>query len=410
MQHPYRATKLQPQRGETLIHNTDEANTTLAGLEKALAGKLPRHDRAVKLCARALLYEALGDRKMLETAQEAYAFSKTAQTAQILAVALHYFGRVEESIKMHEQAYRYPHEPGFEIDIDYALSLLYRGKWPEARKILLNMKKRMVYAGHLPDWRGEKVPEISIVGEGGFGDIINYARWIPKIYEMGIKPTLYLSPYMYDNSFKALCESQSWFCPIKRLVETPLKVPATGVFDLFAVFDAMPGTLPSPAPWTFQQKADLPTGKPRVALCWSAQSTESPLMAKGVYRSLTEEQVSRLISETRDHVEWVNLQWGLDTPGTLNLSQKSWNDTATIINSVDAVVTIDTFAVHLAASMGKPVWMLLSGASDWRWGIKGTTTEWYPTVRIFRNNDFGFENALNNLIAAITASELKTNL
>lgn len=413
MQHPYYTTKYKPAPDETLIHNREEGLEVLAKVDRALAGKLSRNERAVKLCARALIHEALGLPTMLETAQDAYAFSKTSQTCQILAVALHYHGRIKECLEFHERAYRYPHQPGLEIDIDYALTLLYRGKWSEGRAILKNIKKRTVYAYHLKDWQGDKVPELSIVGEGGFGDLINYARWIPLIRERGINPTLYLTPYHMSTSFADYARTQPWFCEIKPLNELPLERPAVGVFDLFAVFDVQPDDIPAPAPWNTEFVPyfafDTTLSKPKFGLCWSAQSTESPIMAPGVYRSLTEDQVQKVIHSTSHLVDWVNLQFGTDTPGTILPKHKTWQDTADIIGACDVVVSVDTSIIHLAASMGKPTWMMLSGASDWRWGIEGTTTAWYPTVRMFRNNAFGFENVVNNLVAAITQPEAVLN-
>ena len=42
-----------------------------------------------------------------------------------------------------------------------------------------------------------------------------------------------------------------------------------------------------------------------------------------------------------------------------------------------------------AGAMGKPVWMLLPAAPDWRWGIAGSATPWYPTMRVFRQREHG---------------------
>jgi ADP-heptose:LPS heptosyltransferase len=64
-------------------------------------------------------------------------------------------------------------------------------------------------------------------------------------------------------------------------------------------------------------------------------------------------------------------------------------DTAEIIGKLDLVVSVDTAVAHLAASMGKPVWMILPEAADWRWGASGDRTVWYPTMRLIRHEKNG---------------------
>ncbi|MDX2241866.1 MAG: tetratricopeptide repeat-containing glycosyltransferase family protein [Leptolyngbyaceae cyanobacterium bins.302] len=59
-------------------------------------------------------------------------------------------------------------------------------------------------------------------------------------------------------------------------------------------------------------------------------------------------------------------------------------DTATIINHLDLVITVDTAVAHLAGALGKPVWILLSFAADWRWLMARLDSPWYPTARLFR--------------------------
>ena len=57
---------------------------------------------------------------------------------------------------------------------------------------------------------------------------------------------------------------------------------------------------------------------------------------------------------------------------------------AALIASLDLVVSVDTSIAHLAGALGMPVWILLPFAADWRWGVDGSTTGWYPTATLFR--------------------------
>jgi hypothetical protein len=59
-------------------------------------------------------------------------------------------------------------------------------------------------------------------------------------------------------------------------------------------------------------------------------------------------------------------------------------DLAVIIDQLDLVISVDSSAAHMAGALGKKVWTILSHVADWRWMLKGETTPWYPTMRLFR--------------------------
>ncbi len=413
MQQPYRITKLGPAKDETLVSSREQAETILADIDRALKGKLSQHERAVKMQAQATLYNALGDVRFLESAQACYKFSKTAQSAYLVAVALHMMGRIPEALQWYERAYQMPHEAGFKIDVSYASTFLFQGDWPNWHAQVRKLKQRAVYAAYLNEWRGEPVPEISLIGEGGYGDIILHSRWYKAIEDCGVKVTLYLADYFWEAQFMELARAQVWMPTIKRLHDCPAHTPAIGVFDLPALWDTTPSDLLPSIKWTVGgEKVAKFAGffgekKPNVGICWSAKSSEAPLVCDGVYRSLTHEQVQRII-DTNPQVNWVNVQWQPDwlPEGICAPKRDGWLDTAGLIKNLDLLVTVDTGTMHLAAALGTPTWVLLSGATDAKFQLTGNTMPWYDNMRLFRNNDFGFDNAVNNLISAITGSEI----
>jgi tetratricopeptide (TPR) repeat protein len=73
----------------------------------------------------------------------------------------------------------------------------------------------------------------------------------------------------------------------------------------------------------------------------------------------------------------------------LDASGGAFVDTAAVMRCLDLVVTADTAAAHVAGALGVPVWLALSRAPDWRWGLSGETTPWYPSMRLFRQGQLG---------------------
>ena len=68
---------------------------------------------------------------------------------------------------------------------------------------------------------------------------------------------------------------------------------------------------------------------------------------------------------------------------------KNFAETAALIAALDLVISTDTSVVHLAGAMGKPVWVLLSHAPDWRWLLNRDDSDWYPSARLFRQSAVG---------------------
>ena len=67
---------------------------------------------------------------------------------------------------------------------------------------------------------------------------------------------------------------------------------------------------------------------------------------------------------------------------------KIWDfqETIAIIDNCDLIITTDSLMAHLAGALGKKTWLLLKYIPDWRWGLEGEKTFWYPSLKLFRQN------------------------
>ncbi len=108
-------------------------------------------------------------------------------------------------------------------------------------------------------------------------------------------------------------------------------------------------------------------------------------------RSVPPELIDRLL-DIRG-VSLVNLQCGEAARGLGLPDLTPWltdyAETAALIENLDLVVTVDTSVAHLAGALGKPVWILLPHAPDWRWLLGRTDSPWYRSARLFRQPTAG---------------------
>jgi ADP-heptose:LPS heptosyltransferase len=80
------------------------------------------------------------------------------------------------------------------------------------------------------------------------------------------------------------------------------------------------------------------------------------------------------------------------------------NETAALIDCLDLVITVDTSIAHLAGAMGKRAWLLLSDNADWRWFMDTESSPWYPTIKIFRQDQLGdWSSVLKKVELELTA-------
>ena len=74
-------------------------------------------------------------------------------------------------------------------------------------------------------------------------------------------------------------------------------------------------------------------------------------------------------------------------------------ETAADLANMDLVISVDTFAAHLAGALDRRVWLMLPYAADWRWMLDREDSPWYPSMRLFRQCTAGDWRPLIDTIA-----------
>jgi ADP-heptose:LPS heptosyltransferase len=68
-------------------------------------------------------------------------------------------------------------------------------------------------------------------------------------------------------------------------------------------------------------------------------------------------------------------------------------DTATLIDNLDLVISVDTSVAHLSGALGRKTLVLLPYVPDWRWLLDRDDSPWYPSMKLYRQTSIGNWNS-----------------
>jgi tetratricopeptide (TPR) repeat protein len=134
----------------------------------------------------------------------------------------------------------------------------------------------------------------------------------------------------------------------------------------------------------------------RVGLCWQGRPGIQPDLGRSVpladLAPLTGIPDVTMIGLQKHHGtdQLVNLPTGMRVvmpPDEFDQGPDAFLDTAALMMSLDLVISVDSAIAHLAGALACPVWLMLRRMPDWRWGIEGRETIWYPTMRLYRQTE-----------------------
>jgi len=208
----------------------------------------------------------------------------------------------------------------------------------------------------------------------GLGDYLQYSRYFPFLAKLGSKVTI-----KCDRSLHKLFTHN--FPNLNFTEDQP------NDYDYLFFGCSLPvafGSISSQPYLKPSQKIYLPkTDKLRIGICWAA-SVKMRSIALKVFEPILKVsncefwaiQKGDTLAELAEYSHRLN-----------HIELQDFDHTAAVVNELDLIISVDTSVAHLAGALGKPVWVLLPQNADARWGYNTSQTDWYSTMRLFRQHN-----------------------
>ncbi|MGB8366834.1 MAG: tetratricopeptide repeat protein, partial [Candidatus Babeliales bacterium] len=331
--------------------------------------------------------------------------------------ALKTAGRIDDAIKIYQEVLKKnPHNDGAHLALGFAY--LNKGDfdqgWKQHERYLKKAKKN---ADKLRTFLKNNELENKVIflrPEGGIGDTLNFVRYAQRLKIMGatvialvqkpLIPLLSLCPY------------------IDKLLASNQQIPydASSTFmSLPAVFNDNEETFPRTVPYLIADPTRVQYWKEKltspsflkIGICWQADVKNDVSRLSIARRGIPLSQFFSLASIP--NIQFYSLQQYDGIEQLVNIPDDfplhvfdndfdkkygSFMDTAAVMEQIDLIITVDTAIAHLAGALGRPVWLLLPYATDWRWIVNRTTSPWYPTMRIFKQpKPFDWESVMKTV-------------
>ena len=269
-----------------------------------------------------------------------------------------------------------------------------------------------------PAWEGQNLSgrSILIYGEQGFGDHLQFSRYVAGVARMAARTALVTEPALltlFRRSYPGVDVSTG-------VAEEAAFDFQVALLDLPRALGTALKTIPADIPYLAADPADVARWADRfagyrgrkVGLVWAGDTHAGRPAGAAVdrRRSLRLDQFAPLARV--EGAIFFSLQKGepaaqaTSPPDGLKLidptaALSDFSDTAALIENLDLVIAVDTAVAHLAGALGKPVWILSRYEGDWRWLNGREDSPWYPTARIFHQRAAG---AWDEVVYRVTAA------
>jgi Flp pilus assembly protein TadD/GR25 family glycosyltransferase involved in LPS biosynthesis len=275
-------------------------------------------------------------------------------------------------------------------------------------------------------WSGElalkTTSQLLLVTEQGLGDTLQFMRYATALRNQGLPVSFCAQPKLH-NLIQASGIDPSPLTPQQaNEVSEGQWIPLLSVPRHLEVSPEKP-IITEPYIKTTDELHTKWAGilsaeqRPIIGINWQGNPKTEKARLRG--RSLALETFAPITGSTQ--ISLLSLQKGFGSEQLETCSFKdhfvscqdqindTWDflETAAIIVNCDLVITSDTSVAHLAGGMGKTTWLLLHKVPDWRWGLEGDSTFWYPSIRLFRQKERGNWEEVMRRVAEALQEHLK---
>jgi tetratricopeptide (TPR) repeat protein len=312
-----------------------------------------------------------------------------------LANTLTALGQREEALELFQRAIAL--KPNFaDAHVNLAIALLqverFEEAWPEYEwrwRVQKWQYKPRDFTE--PLWTGQDIPPgqtLLLHGEQGLGDTLHFCRYVPKAASRARIVLEVPEP---------LVRLMRCLPGVDQVIARGEKLPhfdwQTPLMTLPLAFGTTKETIPNDVPYLttdpalvarWRERTDALSGL-KVGLVWAG----NPKLPRDRQRSISFAKFAGLFE--LEGVSFVSLQKGDGERPSEGSRVHDWTaeiedfaDTAALIETLDLVIGVDTSVIHVAGALAKPTWLLNRYSPDWRWLREGEGSDWYPTLRQFR--------------------------
>ena len=244
----------------------------------------------------------------------------------------------------------------------------------------------------IPRWSPDcNAHSVLVTAEQGFGDTLQFCRYLNRLVEMGSEVTFACQPTLV-RLMRTVNAEITVISNNDKAPDTDAHIPLLSLpFALGSTLETIPADCPYlSADEALTSKWRKISDKPvkSVGLVWSG----NPHRQDDRMRSCPPELLHKLLC--MKEIDFYSLQKegipnGFEGITDLGYHLTDFAETAALIKSLDIIVTVDTAMAHLAGALGRPVWVMLGNTADWRYFLERNDSPWYPQMRLFRQKKPG---------------------